>query len=805
MALELVYTSAERGLRAGTSGFCTVAMTKGMPPALVPRLEALGGYRPGPSGDGPEAFCFWRVETATGIAHVLSIVGPAPPDHTARTNKIASYLVLSSSELAAVGPAAMLARPGLLRRSWSGAPAWIDEPIRVSVDGDPSPRACSAWKAACGDAGWAGVLASAFLRDQSKPIHVIYRAGLDPLPLVDEAIRLLPDWVRWRATFSTYFLQPVAGTPCAWRFCLEGTAAADSARQSKGLVIDLTRPLEPAPDSRFTRMARTGVGEEGAGPRSKPGSRESRRPHRPDGDPIELALDLEPPAPATVAMPSGRRPSPAPSPEPSGDGPAVSPTVIALIAAFLTLVILGVILIIALTAGGGGGAAGTPPAERTEGSIGESPRASVAATPADSVPTSAPDPPLPPRGFGDSGDESVRTATPPDPAPEDLAETAHPNGTGTPSAESAVSSLIPSPQPQEPTAPTGLAHPESARMIPSVFLEISRESGPSIVLRGRSARIPAETRAVRVVPGRTLPPAGIDSREGSEILLADPAVRAKFSVESGQIVVAGVASGPAPIGRSGASGGSNADTSGDAVVIERALRHCRIDLLDDRGSVLASAQFGRPRSERIVVDAPRRVELSEIGSGDIEVTITAPDGGSQPSRMVHDRGSQRFSIGTFAELSVRRDIKEGAALISASRAAPASRSHIARVATDLHEASALKTACDALKAAASGAERGRDFGASVSLVLRATTGDERSALGIPDESATITERTLLARMVEIVEPRTRARIDSLSAELSTARARGKDARQRGWRVRVADEDGLLLLDSEVIPGKAGRQ
>ncbi|MFM9169960.1 MAG: hypothetical protein ACKOTD_07530 [Phycisphaerales bacterium] len=29
MALELVYTSAERGLRAGTSGFCTVAMTRG--------------------------------------------------------------------------------------------------------------------------------------------------------------------------------------------------------------------------------------------------------------------------------------------------------------------------------------------------------------------------------------------------------------------------------------------------------------------------------------------------------------------------------------------------------------------------------------------------------------------------------------------------------------------------------------------------------------------------------------------------------------------------------------------------------
>jgi hypothetical protein len=40
MALELVYTSATKGLRAGTSGFCTVAMTRGLPPALVPRRWA---------------------------------------------------------------------------------------------------------------------------------------------------------------------------------------------------------------------------------------------------------------------------------------------------------------------------------------------------------------------------------------------------------------------------------------------------------------------------------------------------------------------------------------------------------------------------------------------------------------------------------------------------------------------------------------------------------------------------------------------------------------------------------------------
>lgn len=100
MAHELVYTSAARGLRDGTSGFCTVAMTRGLPLTLVPRLETLGGYRPGPSGDGPVALSFWRMESAQGVLNVLTRVGPAAPDHTQRSNKIASYLVLGPDELA---------------------------------------------------------------------------------------------------------------------------------------------------------------------------------------------------------------------------------------------------------------------------------------------------------------------------------------------------------------------------------------------------------------------------------------------------------------------------------------------------------------------------------------------------------------------------------------------------------------------------------------------------------------------------------------------------------------------------------
>ncbi len=262
MAFELVYTSSARGLREGTSGFCTVAMTRGLPMTLVPRLEALGGYRPGPSGDGPVALSFFRLETGQGVVNVLTRVGPAAPDHTQRSNKLATYLVLSNDELCHAGPAWLIGRAAL-RTTWEGPSRWLEEPVRMPSQSE-SDAACQlapahAWAQACGDAGWAGVLASAFLRDMSRPAHVIFSENTNTLALVQQAMLLLPDWARWRATFSTYFVQPVAGAPCVWRFCLNGTPAAEAARNSKGLVIDLTRPLGSALDSRHVRAARSGV------------------------------------------------------------------------------------------------------------------------------------------------------------------------------------------------------------------------------------------------------------------------------------------------------------------------------------------------------------------------------------------------------------------------------------------------------------------------------------------------------------------------------------------------------------------
>ena len=273
MALELYHTSAPAGLRPGSSGFCTVAMTVGMPAALAERLEALGGYRL-PEGwdprNAPRSASHLRLDVGGRSWSVLSQVGPAPPDHTGRTNKLAHHVVVEPEERCGAGPAWLIRRPGVMDSEFHGAPRWLPagRTLPQPPPGAGEPAECRAWAAASGDAGWAGMLANQFMLDASKPCSVVYGAEVDPLALVEEAVALLPEADRWRVTFATCFQQSLAGAACAWRFCLQGTPAADEAwRVGTGLWLDLAalRSGDPAGAStairgnRFVDAARTGV------------------------------------------------------------------------------------------------------------------------------------------------------------------------------------------------------------------------------------------------------------------------------------------------------------------------------------------------------------------------------------------------------------------------------------------------------------------------------------------------------------------------------------------------------------------
>jgi hypothetical protein len=235
-----------------------------MPRALGERLEGLSAYRIiFPPHDSraplnPVAFSHMQVTVGGTPFHVLSRVGFAGLDYTGRSNKLAHHVVLEPSELPRGGPAWLLDQPGFLQETWNGQVGLLTD-RRDVPQGDIHPRICQAWQTVTGDAGWAGVVAESFLADPKKPVYLVYEPGQNPLPLVAEALSLLPHERRWDVTFSTYFTTLPQGVVCAWRGVVRGSPeAAKVIRTTHALLLDLGHALGTPPDGPFVEQARTG-------------------------------------------------------------------------------------------------------------------------------------------------------------------------------------------------------------------------------------------------------------------------------------------------------------------------------------------------------------------------------------------------------------------------------------------------------------------------------------------------------------------------------------------------------------------
>jgi hypothetical protein len=264
MTYEIIYTSAPQGLTPGSFGFCTVAATEGIPPLLLQRLESLSAYRHLYPPDHPRAgsnpinFSHLILNYAGRRLHVLSRIADAGLDYSHRTNKLAHHIALEAHECVPAGPAWMLAQPGLFQTEFSG-PARSLPSSRPLPVGELLPKRCTTWEQWTGDAGWAGVLAR-HAHENQPPAYLLFREGMDPLPLLIEAQALLPPTLRWQVTFSTYYTPLPPGVECSWRCVLSGSPEETDARQTRqALVLDLTRPLGPAPDDPWAQAARQGI------------------------------------------------------------------------------------------------------------------------------------------------------------------------------------------------------------------------------------------------------------------------------------------------------------------------------------------------------------------------------------------------------------------------------------------------------------------------------------------------------------------------------------------------------------------
>jgi hypothetical protein len=279
MSQELFYTSAPKGLYPGSRGFCTVAATRGLPPALVEKLESLSVYRPlfppldPQAGLNPVAHSHLRLTAGGRSMSVLSRVGPAGLDYSERTNMFAHHVVLDGGELPRGGPAWVLQQPGFLEPAWDGEVRLLSAG-RLPPRGDAPLAPCRAWQQAAGDAGWAGVVAESFVHDPGRPVYLLFDPGLDLLPLVAEALTLLSADLRWDVTFCTYFTGLPQGISCVWRCVPRGTAeAAHASRLPNALLLNLGTTLGPARGGGLVEQAR--IGRPGPAPRRAPADRES--------------------------------------------------------------------------------------------------------------------------------------------------------------------------------------------------------------------------------------------------------------------------------------------------------------------------------------------------------------------------------------------------------------------------------------------------------------------------------------------------------------------------------------------------
>ena len=126
---ELIYTSAPRGLAAGSKGFTTVASTPDMPKQLTSLLESLSGYRhlhhpqDAQAHLNPIAYSFLTTKIAGSQHFILSRVADAGLDYSQRTNKLAHHLAKAGQPEIPSGPAWLAAQGRLLPNQLDGRPA----------------------------------------------------------------------------------------------------------------------------------------------------------------------------------------------------------------------------------------------------------------------------------------------------------------------------------------------------------------------------------------------------------------------------------------------------------------------------------------------------------------------------------------------------------------------------------------------------------------------------------------------------------------------------------------------------------
>jgi len=253
--VELVNTSLPNGLIAGTHGFATVAMTKGVPDALRGRLETLCAYAHRTSAHDADYYLQnpvnWFHVTLPQGEHVVGRVAPSDFDYTGRTNRLARLRAFGAAEMPRVGGAEVLVKAkDWFSQPWRGEPRYLDEDKDAcerlrGLDPTRLPAAPS-WESLFGGEGlrWARQVAWQVEKNLSAGGKTVYFktspswdvSGEKLLGLFADVINLLPVDARSRVTFSTYPVSLPGGTVCHLRGVHDRDRLFDAASETQAWV-----------------------------------------------------------------------------------------------------------------------------------------------------------------------------------------------------------------------------------------------------------------------------------------------------------------------------------------------------------------------------------------------------------------------------------------------------------------------------------------------------------------------------------------------------------------------------------------
>ena len=261
MIYELISTSAPRCLD-GQAGFGAVAQTTGMAPNVCKAANALSGYThvaaPG-SGKNPVIYLHVTRKTAGVLRHIISRIADCGNDYSGRSNRIAHHWIVEEEDARSLpGGPAELAAQNIFSSHWQDKPTEL--PPKTLSAAEMPPKKCAAWERLTGDAGWGGIIAER--AEKGDPVSIIFSLEHNSehlRTLIAESLALLPSLVRWRVTFSTYFLQSheLVGDKVQIKCFLADSEESQFIRQSPNtLVMDLRQHQGTAPAGKYVEWAR---------------------------------------------------------------------------------------------------------------------------------------------------------------------------------------------------------------------------------------------------------------------------------------------------------------------------------------------------------------------------------------------------------------------------------------------------------------------------------------------------------------------------------------------------------------------